>query len=64
MSEWGGAVLMAYEYAPKRTSKGFYASLPQIGLAIGLFMASGVVALLSWLCADEQFMAWAGASPS
>ncbi|MFP3710473.1 MFS transporter, partial [Paraburkholderia sp. SIMBA_009] len=33
--EWGGAVLMAYEYAPP-DKKGFYASLPQIGLAIGL----------------------------
>ena len=55
--EWGGAVLMAYEYAPKE-KRGFYASLPQIGLALGLFMASGVVGLLSWLLTDEQFMAW------
>ena len=55
--EWGGAVLMAYEYAPK-DKRGFYASLPQVGLAIGLFMASGVVALLSCLCTEEQFMAW------
>ena len=51
--EWGGAVLMAYEYAPKE-KRGFYASLPQVGLAIGLFMASGVVALLSWLCTEEH----------
>ncbi|MGJ7521896.1 MFS transporter [Variovorax sp. LT1P1] len=55
--EWGGAVLMAYEYAPKE-KRGFYASLPQIGLAIGLCLASGVVALLSWLLTDEQFMSW------
>lgn len=55
--EWGGAVLMAYEYAPKG-KRGFYASLPQIGLAIGLCMASGVVALLSWALTDAQFMAW------
>ena len=55
--EWGGAVLMAYEYAPKE-KRGFYASLPQIGLAIGLCLASGVVALLSWLLTDAQFMAW------
>jgi len=48
---------MAYEYAPAK-ERGFYASLPQIGLAIGLFMASGVVALLSWLCSEAQFMAW------
>lgn len=55
--EWGGAVLMAYEYAPAHR-KGFYASLPQIGLAIGLCLASGVVALLSLLLTDAQFLAW------
>lgn len=55
--EWGGAVLMAYEYAPKE-KRGFYASLPQIGLAIGLCLASGVVALLSSLLSEEQFLAW------
>ncbi|KJK07270.1 major facilitator transporter [Burkholderiaceae bacterium 16] len=55
--EWGGAVLMAYEYAPPHR-KGFYASLPQIGLAIGLCLASGVVALLSLLLTDAQFLAW------
>ena len=55
--EWGGAVLMAYEYAPPE-KKGFYASLPQIGLAIGLCLASGTVALLSTLLTDAQFMAW------
>ena len=55
--EWGGAVLMAYEYAPPE-KRGFYASLPQIGLAIGLCLASGVVALLSSLLSDAQFLAW------
>ncbi|MCW5256711.1 MFS transporter [Verminephrobacter aporrectodeae] len=55
--EWGGAVLMAYEYAPKE-KRGFHASLPQIGLAIGLCLASGVVAMLSCLLTDEQFMSW------
>lgn len=55
--EWGGAVLMTYEYAPKN-QRGFYASLPQIGLAIGLCLASGVVALLSALLTNDQFLAW------
>ena len=55
--EWGGAVLMAYEYAPVE-KRGFYASLPQIGLAIGLCMASGIVALLSSLLTDAQFLSW------
>jgi metabolite-proton symporter len=54
--EWGGAVLMAYEYAPAR-KRGFYASLPQIGLAIGLCLASGVTAVAS-LLPEEDFMSW------
>ena len=54
--EWGGAVLMAYEYAPDN-KRGFYASLPQIGLAIGLCLSSGVVALLASL-PDADFLAW------
>ncbi|KFX69684.1 major facilitator transporter [Pseudomonas taeanensis MS-3] len=55
--EWGGAVLMAFEYAPKH-QRGFYASLPQIGLAIGLCLASGVVAILSYSLTDTQFLEW------
>ncbi|ASQ01275.1 MFS transporter [Sinorhizobium meliloti] len=54
--EWGGAVLMAYEFAPEN-KRGYYASIPQIGLAIGLCLSSGVVALLS-LLPDEAFMSW------
>ena len=55
--EWGGAVLMTYEYAPPE-KKGLYASLPQIGLSLGLCLASGVVALLSWTLTDAQFLSW------
>ena len=51
--EWGGAVLMAYEYAPKE-KRGFYASIPQIGLAIGLCMASGLVGIMSKTLTDAQ----------
>ncbi len=54
--EWGGAVLMAYEYAPAGR-RGFYASLPQIGLAIGLCLASGIVALMSYL-PEADFLSW------
>ncbi|HWQ42548.1 MAG TPA: MFS transporter [Desulfosporosinus sp.] len=55
--EWGGSVLMVYEYSPE-SKRGFYASLPQIGLSIGLCLASGVVGLLSYFLTDAQFMAW------
>jgi MHS family shikimate/dehydroshikimate transporter-like MFS transporter len=55
--EWGGAVLMAYEHAPA-SKKGFYASFPQIGLSLGLLLASGVIGILSFVLSDAQFMAW------
>ena len=55
--EWGGAVLMAFEYAPANR-RGLYASIPQIGLAIGLCLASGVVAALSYGLTEAQFLAW------
>ena len=54
--EWGGAVLMAFEYAPKE-KRGLFASIPQIGLAIGLCLSSGIVALLASL-PEADFLAW------
>ena len=38
--EWGGAVLMSFESAPAH-KRAFYASLPQVGLSLGLLLASG-----------------------
>ena len=55
--EWGGAVLMTFEYAPQG-KRGLYASLPQIGLSLGLCLAAGVVALLSGVLSDEAFTSW------
>ncbi len=54
--EWGGAVLMAIEYAPKER-RGFYGSWPQIGVPAGLFLATTVVALLSMI-SDQAFLEW------
>lgn len=55
--EWGGAILMSVESAP-RHKRAFYGTLPQVGLAVGLLMASGVIGLLSMTLTNEQFMAW------
>lgn len=55
--EWGGAVLMSFESAPK-AKRAFYASLPQIGMSIGLLLSSGVIALLSAVCSPEAFLNW------
>lgn len=55
--EWGGAVLMTYEYAPPNR-RGLYASIPQIGLAIGLLLASGLVGLMSETLSNAAFLSW------
>ncbi len=54
--EWGGALLLAYEYAPKHR-RGFFGSIPQIGVTIGLLMGNGAV-LLANLLPSEQFESW------
>jgi len=54
--EWGGATLLAIEYAPPER-RGFYASFVQIGSPTGTLLSSGAVALVSAL-PKEQFLAW------
>ncbi|QZY50698.1 MFS transporter [Leucobacter tenebrionis] len=54
--EWGGALLLAYEYAPKNR-RGLYGAVPQMGISLGMLLAAGVVALLTQL-PDGQFMTW------
>lgn len=55
-AEYGGAVLMAAEYAPQRR-RGMYAAMPYSGVAIGLMLSTGIMALFSML-PNEQFLAW------
>lgn len=55
--EWGGAVLMAVEYAP-RNRRGLFGSLPQMGLALGLILGTGVFALLEAFLSDAAFLSW------
>ena len=54
--EYGGAVLMAVEYAPQGR-RGFYGSWPQVGVPAGLLMASGAFGLVS-LLPEDAFLAW------
>jgi metabolite-proton symporter len=46
--EWGGAVLMAVEHAPKG-KRGFYGSWPQVGVPAGLLLSTLVFGQLSKL---------------
>lgn len=54
--EWGGALLLAYEYAPKHR-RGLYGAVPQMGISLGMLLAAGVVALLTMM-PEEHFMLW------
>ncbi|MER7606832.1 MFS transporter [Nocardioides sp. NPDC127503] len=54
--EYGGAVLLATEYAPAGR-RGLYGSFAHIGVPGGLVLASGAFAVASQL-PDEAFLAW------
>lgn len=56
--EWGGAVLMAVEHAPTH-KRGRFGSFPQIGVPLGLLLASGMFALMSGVIAPgDAFLEW------
>jgi MFS transporter, MHS family, shikimate and dehydroshikimate transport protein len=54
--EWGGAALMAVEYAPE-DKRGYYGSWPQMGVPAGLLLSTGIFSAVSFL-PNEQFLAW------
>lgn len=54
--EWGGALLLAYEYAPEKR-KGFFGSIPQAGVTIGMLLATFIVSLMT-LLSEEAFLSW------
>src|SRR4051794_4066368 len=55
--EWGGAVLMATEHAP-RGRAGLYGSAPQMGVPAGVVLANVVYLMCTGLMSEEQFLAW------
>lgn len=56
-AEFGGAVLMCAETAPKRR-RGFFSSLPQIGVALGGLSASGAFAVVEQSMPAADFQSW------
>ena len=55
--EWGGAVLMAVEHAPK-PKRGVFGASPQIGVPIGLLLASMMLALMAQIAPGDAFLEW------
>lgn len=54
--EWGGALLLAVEYAPKE-KRGFYGSIPQTGVTIGMLLGTASLSLMTML-PDDAFLSW------
>ncbi len=55
--EWGGAALLAAEYAPKG-KRGWFGMFPQLGPPVGFLLATGSFLLLSQFLDDAEFRAW------
>ncbi|HTT13152.1 MAG TPA: MFS transporter [Burkholderiaceae bacterium] len=55
--EWGGAALMAVEHAPVE-KRSYFGSFPQVGVPIGMILATGVLLVLTTWLGKEAFAAW------
>jgi metabolite-proton symporter len=55
--EWGGAVLLATENAP-RGKEGRYGMFPQLGAPIGFLFSTGIFIVLTAALSDADFIAW------
>ena len=55
--EWGGAALMAVEHAPAHR-RSLFGAFPQIGVPMGMIVATGVLWCLTTAIGMERFMDW------
>ena len=55
--EWGSAVLMAVEHAP-RNKRGLFGAAPQVGVPTGLLLSSGVLSIMNTLAPGDAFYNW------
>jgi metabolite-proton symporter len=55
--QWGGAALLATEYAPE-DKRGFYGSFAQIGVPVGLILGNTIFLVLTATMSTDAFNAW------
>ncbi|TRW43085.1 MFS transporter [Georgenia yuyongxinii] len=55
--EWGGGLLMAVEYSPKK-SRGLYGAVPQTGALFGLALGNLAVVAADGIFTEEQFLSF------
>lgn len=54
--EWGGALLLAVEYAPPE-KRGLFGSIPQMGVTIGMVLGTLALSIMT-LLPEDSFMTW------
>ena len=57
MASWGGAALMAVEYAPV-DKRSFFGSFPQIGTPLGMILATGALWGLTTALGKQAMIEW------
>ncbi|KAA9156871.1 MHS family MFS transporter [Microbacterium lushaniae] len=55
--EWGGAALLSVEHAPAGR-RGFFGAFPQIGVPIGMILATATLWILTSVMSAEAFLEW------
>lgn len=56
-AQWGGAMLLATEYAPDNR-RGFYGSFAQVGVPVGVITGNLIFLALSSALAEDDFLSW------
>lgn len=55
--EWGGSILLSMEWGNQKR-RGLMASWPQLGVAIGIILSTGLMALFNGIMGTDAFIAW------
>ncbi|QIM15674.1 MHS family MFS transporter [Leucobacter insecticola] len=55
--EWGGAALMSVEHAPAN-KRGFFGAYPQIGVPLGMILATATMWVITTVLSEADFLAW------
>jgi metabolite-proton symporter len=56
--EWGGAAIMVNELDPEGKRRGLLGAVVQVAAPVGLLLANGAFALVTWQVSEEAFLAW------
>lgn len=60
--EWGGAALLSVEHAPKN-QRGLYGAYPQLGVPLGLVIATSIMLILTSIVGKDAYVEWAWRIP-